>query len=65
MRTGSKARLRPYQPMMPPPLPPAQMGGTGLSGLALAEDGRENKQGRAAWCHAIVRELDAGHRRSG
>jgi putative membrane-bound dehydrogenase-like protein len=39
VRTGSKDRLRPYQPMMPPPLPPAQMGGTGLSGLALAEDG--------------------------
>lgn len=37
--TGSKDRLRPYQPLMPPPLPPAQMGGTGLSGLALAEDG--------------------------
>ena len=36
--TGSKDRLRPYQPLMPPPLPPAQMGGTGLSGLALAED---------------------------
>ncbi len=37
--TASKDRLRPYQPLMPPPLPPAQMGGTGLSGLALAEDG--------------------------
>ena len=37
--TGSKDRLRPYQPLMPPPLAPAQMGGTGLSGLALAEDG--------------------------
>jgi hypothetical protein len=37
-RTGSKDRLRPYQPLMPPPLAPAQMGGTGLSGLALAED---------------------------
>ncbi len=36
--TGSKDRLRPYQPLMPPPLAPAQMGGTGLSGLALAED---------------------------
>jgi len=31
-------RLRPYQPMMPAPLGPAQMGGTGLSGLALADD---------------------------
>ncbi|MBI5770424.1 MAG: c-type cytochrome [Verrucomicrobia bacterium] len=39
--TGSKDRLRPYQPLMPPPLAPAQMGGTGLSGLALAED-RDN-----------------------
>lgn len=36
--TGSPDRLRPYQPMMPPPLAPAQMGGTGLSGLALADD---------------------------
>jgi putative heme-binding domain-containing protein len=36
--TGSRDRLRPYQPMMPPPLAPAQMGGTGLSGLALADD---------------------------
>jgi putative heme-binding domain-containing protein len=39
VRTGSKERLRPYQPLMPPPLGPPQMGGTGLSGLALAEDG--------------------------
>ncbi|MSU48728.1 MAG: DUF1080 domain-containing protein [Opitutus sp.] len=39
VRTGSKDRLRPYQPLMPPPLNPPQMGGTGLSGLALAEDG--------------------------
>ncbi len=38
VRTGSKELLRPYQPLMPPPLTPAQMGGTGLSGLALAED---------------------------
>ena len=38
VRTGSKDLLRPYQPLMPPPLGPAQMGGTGLSGLALAED---------------------------
>lgn len=38
VRTGSKDLLRPYQPLMPPPLAPAQMGGTGLSGLALAED---------------------------
>lgn len=38
VRTGSRDRLRPYQPLMPPSLAPAQMGGTGLSGLALAED---------------------------
>ena len=36
--TGSPDRLRPYQPMMPAPLAPAQMGGTGLSGLAIADD---------------------------
>jgi len=36
--TGSSDRLRPYQPMMPAPLGPPQMGGTGLSGLALADD---------------------------
>ncbi|MDP3069584.1 MAG: hypothetical protein Q8N18_04815 [Opitutaceae bacterium] len=38
VNTGSKDRLRPYQPLMPPALLPAQIGGTGLSGLALAED---------------------------
>ncbi|MEI6240252.1 MAG: family 16 glycoside hydrolase [Planctomycetia bacterium] len=36
--TGSPDRLRPYQPMMPTPLGPPQMGGSGLSGLALADD---------------------------
>ena len=36
--TGSPDRLRPYQPLMPPPMAPPQMGGTGLSGLALADD---------------------------
>ncbi len=36
--TGSRDRLRPYQPMMPAPLAPPQMGGTGLSGLAIADD---------------------------
>ena len=36
--TGSPDRLRPYQPLMPRPLAPPQMGGTGLSGLALADD---------------------------
>jgi putative heme-binding domain-containing protein len=38
VKTGSPDRLTPYQPMMPPPLAPPQMGGTGLSGLALADD---------------------------
>ncbi len=38
VRTGSNDRLRPYQPLMPPPLGEQRMGGTGLSGLALAED---------------------------
>ncbi|HEY6170139.1 MAG TPA: family 16 glycoside hydrolase, partial [Verrucomicrobiae bacterium] len=38
VKTGSKERLRPYQPLMPGPLNPPQMGGTGLSGLALADD---------------------------
>ena len=37
--TLSRERLRPYQPLMPPPLEKPVMGGTGLSGLALAEDG--------------------------
>ncbi|NOY42908.1 MAG: DUF1080 domain-containing protein [Planctomycetes bacterium] len=36
--TGSKDRLRPYQPLMPPTISPPQMGGTGLSGLTLADD---------------------------
>ena len=36
--TGSADRLRTYQPMMPAPLGPPQMGGSGLSGLALADD---------------------------
>ena len=36
--TGSRDRLRSYQPKMPPSLAPPQMGGTGLSGLALADD---------------------------
>lgn len=38
VRTGSREKLRPYQPLMPPPMERPQMGGTGLSGLALAED---------------------------
>ncbi len=38
IRTGSKDRLRPYQPLQPQTLAPPQMGGTGLSGLALADD---------------------------
>jgi putative heme-binding domain-containing protein len=36
--TGSPDRLRPYQPLMPQPLGPPQMGGSGLSGLAIADD---------------------------
>ncbi|MFM8495211.1 MAG: family 16 glycoside hydrolase [Planctomycetia bacterium] len=36
--TGSPDRLRPYQPMMPAPMGPPQMGGSGLSGLAIADD---------------------------
>lgn len=36
--TSSRDWLRPYQPLMPAPLAPPQMGGTGLSGLAVADD---------------------------
>ncbi|MEX0669385.1 MAG: family 16 glycoside hydrolase [Pirellulales bacterium] len=36
--TWSPDRLRPYQPMMPALMGPPQMGGSGLSGLALADD---------------------------
>ncbi|UUO07168.1 DUF1080 domain-containing protein [Blastopirellula sp. J2-11] len=36
--TGSRDLLKSYQPLMPPPLGPPQMGGTGLSGLTLADD---------------------------
>lgn len=36
--TLSSGRLRPYQPLMPQPLSPPQMGGSGLSGLAIADD---------------------------
>jgi putative membrane-bound dehydrogenase-like protein len=32
-------KLKPYAPVQPPSLSPPQMGGTGLSGLALKEDG--------------------------
>ncbi len=38
VKTLSRERLKPYQPLMPPPLEKPVMGGTGLSGLALAED---------------------------
>ncbi|MEW4565519.1 family 16 glycoside hydrolase [Bremerella sp. JC770] len=38
LRTVSKDLLKPYQPLMPPPMGPPQMGGTGLSGLTLADD---------------------------
>jgi putative membrane-bound dehydrogenase-like protein len=37
-KTGAKDRLRPYAPQIPPSLEGSQMGGTGLSGLAIAED---------------------------
>ena len=36
--TMAKDRFRPDQPLMPPPLEKPVMGGTGLSGLAIAED---------------------------
>jgi len=36
--SGSQEKLRPYLPTMPATLSPPQMGGTGLSGLALADD---------------------------
>ena len=36
--TGSAEKLRPYAPRLPPSTPGQPMGGTGLSGLALAED---------------------------
>ena len=36
--TSSRDWLRPYQALMPAPLAPPQMGGTGLSGLAIADD---------------------------
>ena len=36
--TGSKEKLRPYAPLLPPSTPGQPMGGTGLSGIALADD---------------------------
>jgi putative membrane-bound dehydrogenase-like protein len=36
--TGSKEKLRPYAPVLPPSTPGQPMGGTGLSGIALADD---------------------------
>jgi len=36
--TGSREKLRSYAPLLPPSTPGQPMGGTGLSGLALAED---------------------------
>ena len=36
--TGSKEKLRPYAPVLPPSTPGQPMGGTGLSGIAIAED---------------------------
>jgi putative membrane-bound dehydrogenase-like protein len=37
-RTGSKEKLRPYAPQLPPTTPGQPLGGSGLSGIALAED---------------------------
>jgi len=37
-KTGSKDKLRPYAPWIPDSMPSPQMGGTGLSGIAMAED---------------------------
>jgi putative membrane-bound dehydrogenase-like protein len=45
--TGSSEKLRPYAPQLPPSTPGQPMGGTGLSGLALAED--EKSPFAAAW----------------
>ncbi|MGJ8726351.1 MAG: DUF7133 domain-containing protein [Roseibacillus sp.] len=36
--TGGTAKLKPYQPILPPIFDKAIMGGTGLSGMVLAED---------------------------
>jgi putative membrane-bound dehydrogenase-like protein len=36
--TLSREKLRPYAPVLPPSTPDQPMGGTGLSGIALAED---------------------------
>ncbi len=36
--TGSREKLRPYAPQLPESTPGVRLGGTGLSGLALAED---------------------------
>ena len=38
MNTGGTAKIKPYQPLLPPIFKTAIMGGTGLSGLALAQD---------------------------
>lgn len=36
--TGSREKLKPYAPQIPPSFPKPVMGGTGLSGIAMAED---------------------------
>jgi putative membrane-bound dehydrogenase-like protein len=36
--TGSSEKLRPYAPLLPPSTPDQPMGGTGLSGLVVADD---------------------------
>jgi putative membrane-bound dehydrogenase-like protein len=45
--SGYKQSLRPYAPVLPPSTPGQPMGGTGLSGMALAED--EGSPFAAAW----------------
>ncbi|MEK7952536.1 PVC-type heme-binding CxxCH protein [Luteolibacter soli] len=45
--TGSKEKLRPYAPQLPESTPGQPMGGTGLSGLALADD--EGSSFAAKW----------------
>ncbi len=50
--TGSKEKLRPYAPQLPASTPNQPMGGTGLSGLVLADD--EGSAFAAKWPDAKV-----------
>jgi putative membrane-bound dehydrogenase-like protein len=54
VRTGSKEKLRPYQPLFPGTINPPQMGGTGLSGLALADDRGSPFQSAAGVSPAVL-----------